>query len=223
MKVPRLCNLTGSTEIPPAQNLILPDFGPHGIPAARHRLLRAAWLRNSCRTGEMFTVASVERQCRFPGMTHRHDIAEIEKDRDRVCRAILEALPDWFGIPEALENYVRDVKTMAVLGCRRDGRIVGMVALHPTSEATLDMHVIGVLRPYHGQGIGRALVEAAAERARADGMSLLSVKTLGPSHPDPHYAATRAFYLSVGFLPVEEFKDLWSEENPCLLMIKPLG
>jgi len=155
-------------------------------------------------------------------MAEQHNIVEIKTDRESVCRAILEALPDWFGIPEALDNYVRDAGTLAMLGCRKDGRTVGMAALKRTSEATVDIHVIGVLRPFHGQGIGKALVKAAAEYARSEGARLLSVKTLGPSHPDPHYAATRTFYLKVGFLPVEEFRDLWSEDNPCLVMVMPL-
>jgi hypothetical protein len=36
-------------------------------------------------------------------------------------------------------------------------------------------------------------------------------------------AATRAFYQAVGFLPIEEFPDLWGAENPCLLMLRPLS
>jgi GNAT superfamily N-acetyltransferase len=156
-------------------------------------------------------------------MEHQSDIIEVETGRDAVCRTILEALPDWFGIPEALENYVHDAKTMTLVAGRRDGRIVGMVALNRTSEATIDMHVIGVLKPYHGQGIGKALVEAATRRALAEGARLLSVKTLGASHPDTDYAATRAFYLAAGFLPVEEFAQIWGPDNPCLLMVKPIS
>lgn len=53
-------------------------------------------------------------------------------------------------------------------------------------------------------------------------MTLLSVKTLGPSHPDAGYALTRLFYDAAGFRPVEELLDLWPG-NPCLLMVKPLG
>ena len=37
----------------------------------------------------------------------------IEEIRDaaekkKIARAILEALPEWFGIPEARENYIRE-------------------------------------------------------------------------------------------------------------------
>ncbi|MFA6119201.1 MAG: hypothetical protein WCT85_06020 [Parachlamydiales bacterium] len=50
----------------------------------------------------------------------------------------------------------------------------------------------------------------------------MTVKTLSPSADDENYAKTRAFYLSMGFYPLEEFKTLWDENNPCLFMIKVL-
>jgi ribosomal protein S18 acetylase RimI-like enzyme len=48
----------------------------------------------------------------------------------------------------------------------------------------------------------------------------MQVKTLGPSRPDEHYAKTRAFYEALGFRPLEEFKQIWDENNPCLVMVK---
>lgn len=48
------------------------------------------------------------------------------------------------------------------------------------------------------------------------------MKTLGPSHPSPEYAATRRFYEACGFRGLEELHDLWPD-NPCLIMVKPLG
>jgi hypothetical protein len=65
-------------------------------------------------------------------------------------------------------------------------------------------------------------VERAAAYARAQDFALLHVKTLAPSDPDPNYAATRAFYAAVGFLPLEELPQVWGPDNPCLLMIRAL-
>lgn len=31
-----------------------------------------------------------------------------DEDKKRITRNILEALPEWFGIPEAREEYIRD-------------------------------------------------------------------------------------------------------------------
>ena len=52
--------------------------------------------------------------------------------------------------------------------------------------------------------------------------SELQVKTLGPSHPSEHYAATRQFYVARGFRPLEELTEIWGEDNPCLIMVKRL-
>ena len=34
---------------------------------------------------------------------------------------------------------------------------------------------------------------------------------------------TRAFYESVGFMPLEERNDIWGAGNPCLISVKPLS
>ena len=85
-----------------------------------------------------------------------------------------------------------------------------------------EIHLTVVDREAHGQGVGTAMVDAIEEACRADGVRLLEVKTLGASHPDPGYARTRHFYQRCGFLPLEE-TDLWVEDNPCLIMVKPLA
>ena len=82
--------------------------------------------------------------------------------------------------------------------------------------------MLAVLPDHHRRGIGRALVERAAAHARAEGRTLLHVKTLAPSDPDPGYAATRRFYEALGFVPLEELPQVWGPENPCLIMVRPL-
>jgi GNAT superfamily N-acetyltransferase len=143
---------------------------------------------------------------------------------------ILRALPDWFGIEAALQDYVRaadELETFVVVasGPKRGGdaaqldEVLGFLTLRETSEDALELHVMGVLPAWHRRGAGRALVERAAVYARAEGYSLLHVKTLAPSDPDPGYAATRAFYLSLGFRPLEVLPQVWGPENPCLLLV----
>jgi ribosomal protein S18 acetylase RimI-like enzyme len=79
-----------------------------------------------------------------------------------------------------------------------------------------------VYRQYHRYGVGRAMLLAAENYLRDLGVQYLQVKTLSDSHPDEGYAKTRAFYQAMGFHPLEEFKTLWGEANPCLLLIKQL-
>jgi GNAT superfamily N-acetyltransferase len=146
---------------------------------------------------------------------------------------ILRALPDWFGIEAALQDYARaadELDTFVVVVARpacggrefRPDQVLGFLTLRETSEDALELHVMGVLPSWHRRGAGRALVKRAAAYARAEGYSLLHVKTLAPSDPDPGYAATRAFYLSLGFRPLEVLPQVWGPENPCLLLVRPL-
>ncbi|MFC1996619.1 GNAT family N-acetyltransferase [Chloroflexota bacterium] len=84
------------------------------------------------------------------------------------------------------------------------------------------MYVTGVLPQYHRQGVGREILFAAEYYLRDQGVLYLHVKTLSDSHPDPGYAKTRAFYLAMGFTPLEEIKTLWDEANPALLLVKKI-
>lgn len=147
-------------------------------------------------------------------------VAEIvdPAERSRTCDRILRALPEWFGIDEAIDAYVRDIAALPTLAYED----AGFLALEAHGRYAAEIYVMGVLRERQGQGIGTALVGSAEERLRREGVEYLQVKTLGPSRPSVHYERTRRFYEKVGFRPLEEIHGLWSEGNPCLLMVKRL-
>ncbi|RCS21361.1 GNAT family N-acetyltransferase [Phyllobacterium salinisoli] len=90
------------------------------------------------------------------------------------------------------------------------------------SEFAAEVHVMGVKAGWHRMGIGRALIEVAKDHAVSKNARYLTVKTIAASKSDENHAATRAFYESVGFLPIEEFPALRGAGNPCLFMIQPL-
>ena len=139
-----------------------------------------------------------------------------------LAEGILRALPGWFGIEQALVEYAQAADELPTFVAARSGAPVGFVTIKPTSAHAVELHVMGVLPGEHRRGVGRALVERAAAYARAEGFTLLHVKTLAPSDPDPGYAATRAFYAAIGFLPLEELPEVWGPDDPCLLMVKVL-
>lgn len=139
-------------------------------------------------------------------------------------RKILEGLPEWFGIPEAVTSYVDDAASSRFRSLlARDGdRTVGVALIARHFPQAAEIHLIAVARDSRGQGVGRALIERAAKDLADDGGDLLSVHTVGPSCEDPAYEATRAFYRSVGFIPLEEHHGLdWS--GPTLILVQPLG
>ena len=145
-------------------------------------------------------------------------ILDDRQKKQRVARTILEALPEWFGIPEARENYIRESADEIMLVSSEGGDTKGFLCLKETGKATLELAVIGVLKEHHRQGVGTALVEAAKRVAREQGYSFLQVKTVQMGRY-PEYDATNRFYLSLGFKEFEVFPTLWDEWNPCQIYV----
>ncbi len=142
-------------------------------------------------------------------------------EKKRIAREILEALPDWFGIPEAREEYIDESVGQLFLTAVEEERNVGFLCLKETGNATVELAVMGVLREYHRQGIGRELVDAAKEQAGREGYSFMQVKTVQMGRYN-NYDATNRFYLSIGFQEFEVFPTLWDEWNPCQVYVMAL-
>ena len=140
----------------------------------------------------------------------------------KICETILRALPDWFGMEEPILEYIegsRDKPFFAVF----DGdsaEPVGFVYLKRHSDYTAEINVMGVLQPYHRQGIGRMLIDACERFWRERGGEFLTVKTVDESGGYEEYRRTLQFYLAMGFRPLEVFPTLWDEWNPCLMLGK---
>jgi GNAT superfamily N-acetyltransferase len=140
-----------------------------------------------------------------------------------VCAPILEALPQWFGMPEANAQYVRDIEVLPTFLARDEsGGAIGFLTVKQHFPESAEILVMGVLPDHHHRGAGRALVEAAEAWLRAEGTRFLQVKTQGPAAADAGYARTRAFYAGVGFTPLEELLELWDANNPALILVKAL-
>ena len=146
----------------------------------------------------------------------------IEADKSAICRDVLCALPEWFGLPDAIETYAQTAGSLPMFGVAVNGATVGFLSLKVHTPSAAEAYVLGVKKPWQRQGAGRSLLFAAEAWCRQRAVRFLTVKTLAASHPDPFYARTRAFYEAIGFLPLEVFPTLWSAANPCLLMVKVL-
>jgi GNAT superfamily N-acetyltransferase len=145
--------------------------------------------------------------------------------------AILGSIPEWFGIPEANASYVADAgrlpSYLAVDGDGVDGdgvdsgQVVGVALVTEHFPQSRELHLLAVRRDRHRQGVGRLLLAAVETDLRDAGVRLLEVHTVGPSHEHAGYAATRAFYESLGFVPVHELERIdWN--GPTLILVKPL-
>ncbi|MBN2149661.1 MAG: GNAT family N-acetyltransferase [Anaerolineales bacterium] len=142
--------------------------------------------------------------------------------RSEDCAAILRLLPEWFGIEQATQQYIQDSAVLPTFLASQDGLVLGFLTLRLHTPYAAEIHVMGVRPEAHGKGVGRALLQAAEQHLRSLGVEYLQVKTLSQRHPDTNYVRTRAFYLAMGFRPLEEFPLLWGEANPCLQLVKRL-
>ncbi len=154
--------------------------------------------------------------------SHEIRIAEVllPETREEICRRILADLPEWFGIPEAVEEYIRGSREKYMAAVREGDEYVGFISLHEHNRSTAEIFVMGILKRCQRRGYGKGLIEKCEESLKERNFVFLTVKTLSSAHHDVNYARTRRFYSSMGFLPLEEFPRLWGKENPCLMLAK---
>ncbi len=150
-------------------------------------------------------------------------IVQLTKDKELVCRTVLQALPHWFGIPESVDNYVLNAAHQPMIAAFDGDEAIGMLTLAYHSPWNLEIAAMGVMPDFHRKSVGRMLIEAAEDYARGQNIKALTVKTLSSKDPDEGYRKTRAFYESVGFELFEEMPDLWDADNPAAVYIKPLA
>ena len=143
-------------------------------------------------------------------------------NQSAVCEPILRSLPDWFGIEEANQHYLQEIEKLPTFLAMRKNVPVGFVSLKQHFPESAEIYVMGVKPNSHRQGIGKMMLLAVEDYLCKQGVEYLQVKTLSDAHPDPNYARTRKYYLSMGFCPLEEIPLLWDEANPCLILVKRL-
>ncbi len=152
------------------------------------------------------------------------EIRQITDDGEKqnITRLILEALPDWFGIPEAREGYIAESDHKTFFCAFERESPVGFLYLKETGNATVELYVMGVLKEFHRKGVGRELFSSARKAAVEQGYSFIQVKTVQMGKYE-EYDRTNKFYLSLGFKEFEVFPTLWDEWNPCQVYIMSIG
>ena len=149
---------------------------------------------------------------------------EIIKDSDekkRIARTVLEGLKEWFEVEESREGYIRDCSDWIFLAAKEDDKVMGFLCLKETGKATVELAVMGVLKDYHRNGIGRQLVDKAIEVAESSGYEFMQVKTVKMGVYED-YDITNRFYISCGFKELEVFPLYWDEANPCQIYVMSL-
>lgn len=143
---------------------------------------------------------------------------EDRETKETICTEILEALPQWFGIPESRVTYAKTCREIPVWVDVEAKVVKGFIAMKETSKYTAEVYVMGVKQDYHRLGIGRKLFEAFYSHAREKGYEFIQVKTVREGRY-AEYDFTNAFYQKIGFREFECIDCLWDEANPCQVYV----
>jgi len=120
-------------------------------------------------------------------------------EKSSICDITLRVLPSWFGNESAIVDYAEKVKEMPFYAAYDESVSVGFVAVKVHNPYTAEVCVMGILKDYHRQGIGKRLIECCEKYCKDNKMDFLTVKTLDESSKSRSYEKTRLFYQSVGF------------------------
>jgi GNAT superfamily N-acetyltransferase len=112
--------------------------------------------------------------------------------------AVVTDLPQWFDV-NARKNIPIDVRHQRVLVATSGDKVLGFVSFY-VNEGAVVIAWLGVLREWHGKGVGRALVGALVQEAKRNGILAITTYTLGDSVRYEPYESTRRFYKALGFV-----------------------
>ena len=82
------------------------------------------------------------------------------REKEKICLEILEALPEWFEMPESRISYAKECRELPFWADMESEIARGFIAMKETSKYAVEICVMGVEREYHRLGIGRKLFEA---------------------------------------------------------------
>ena len=141
-----------------------------------------------------------------------------KNEKQLITKTILESLTDWFAVEESRVQYIAESASLPLFASYDGERSVGFICLKETGKDTVEIHVMGVLKEYHRNGIGKKLFEEAKASAARKGYSFLQVKTVQMGKYED-YDRTNRFYLALGFKEFEVFPLFWDEANPCQIYV----
>ncbi|MGL4662777.1 MAG: GNAT family N-acetyltransferase [Culicoidibacterales bacterium] len=144
------------------------------------------------------------------------------EEKKLITKRILDNLPEWFEQENQKEMYINNVRELPFIACFVKGEAIGFAALKATSNECAEIFVMGVLKAYHHQGIGKKLYIAVEQYAQKTGFYYLQVKTVQTGHY-LEYDKTNLFYQNIGFSQLECFPTLWDKHNPYQIYVKYIG
>ena len=147
-------------------------------------------------------------------------IARIDnkEKKEKICMEVLEALPEWFEIPESRVSYAKESRELPFFADVENDVARGFIVMKETSHYAVEICVMGVRKECHRLGIGSELFEVFYQYAKEQKYEFIQVKTVREGmYPD--YDLTNAFYKRIGFRELECMEGLWDGANPCQVYV----
>ncbi len=132
---------------------------------------------------------------------------------EALCRQITADLPEYFGLPEANEQYFAGVRTRENFASIIDGKYAGLLSLDFPYPGNSNVYWMAVLREFQGHGVGSKLLLHVCAFAKTRGTTTMTVETLAPQEADENYLKTYKFYKHSGFKPLFNLKPAGYEWN----------
>ena len=145
---------------------------------------------------------------RFALAAERLDLIELQRRASIANPGDREAM---LAHPEAVDTPLDQFDAQQVLVAEEAGSALGFAAVVPREDGDAELDALFVEPHLWRGGVGRALVEACAAKARRDGAGVLHV--IGNPHAD-------GFYRTVGFVPTEPVQ---TEFGPASRYVLPLS
>lgn len=104
---------------------------------------------------------------------------------------------------------------------REGSQVLGFACYGPRdlTEGVFDLYWIAVDPDTRRGGVGRGLLTASEEAVQRVGGRMLVAETSGT----PLYAATRAFYVGMGYTAEAVIKDFYSQGDDLVIYVKRFG
>lgn len=82
-----------------------------------------------------------------------------KEEKEKICMEVLEALPEWFEIPESRVSYAKESRELPFFADVDNDVARGFIVMKETSHYTVEICVMGVRKEYHRLGIGSKLFQ----------------------------------------------------------------
>lgn len=142
-------------------------------------------------------------------------------EKEKISSYILNDLKPWFEDGDAVKNYIEKSKDYYFFKASEKTKNLGFIVYKKTSDYTIEIFVMGVLKNYHRKNIGRNLFENSIEILKKYNYEFVQVKTLKEGIDDG-YDKTNKFYQALGFRKFEVIEEIWSKDNPCQIYVKSI-